>query len=187
MGVGVGIGLDVGVIERSTTAHVDQGAHVTAGNGDILVKAESNDDITSIAATFGLSTSNTGVAASISVMVLLTDTKAYTGGAVQLTATDGNISITADGNLTALMIGGSVGAGSTAGVGIANTTLVHEDTVEAYIGPSANIVANGGTGLSLSATSAEDIDAVAVAGGGAGTVGVAGSVTSRGKESVAAI
>jgi len=53
------------VIVRHTTAHVDEGAQVTANNGDITVHAQSDDDITAIAATFGLSSSSAGVAASV--------------------------------------------------------------------------------------------------------------------------
>src|SRR6266480_4480792 len=78
---GVGIGLDVGVIVRHTTAHVDEGAQVTANNGDITVHAQSDDDITSIAATFGLSSSSAGVAASVGVMVLITETRMEIGRA----------------------------------------------------------------------------------------------------------
>src|SRR6266480_3349675 len=141
---GVGIGLDVGVIVRHTTAHVDEGAQVTANNGDITVHAQSDDDITSIAATFGLSSSSAGVAASVGVMVLITETRAYTeekgsGSAVQLTATHGNVSLTAQGDMKALMIAGAIGGGSSAGVGVANTTLVHNDTVAARMGAQSAV------------------------------------------------
>src|SRR5262249_54682762 len=73
---GVGVGLDVNVITRHTLAHVDQGTHVTSSAGNIDVAAISKDDITSIAATFGLSGGNAGVAASIGVTVLTTETRA---------------------------------------------------------------------------------------------------------------
>ena len=174
---GVGIGLDVGVIIRHTTAHVDEGATLTATNGNLTLEAQSNDDITSIAATFGVSTSSAGVAASVGVMVLTTETRAYTedkdgGDAVHLTA-GGDVSVTAQGDLDALMIGGSVGAGSSAGVGVANTTLVHTDTVEARIGAESVVHSAGSTGVTVSAMSEENIIALTAAGGAASTAGVA--------------
>ena len=185
-GAGVGIGLDVGVIVRHTSAHVDQGAQVTANNGDISIHAGSKDDITSIAATFGLSTSSAGVAASVGVMVLTTDTKAFTednANAVHLTATHGDIAVTAKGALTAMMIAGAVGAStSSAGVGVAVTTLVHVDTVSARIGSDSVVHAAGSggitditnvAGVTVSATSSEDIIALTAAGGVASSAGVA--------------
>jgi hypothetical protein len=140
-GSGVGIGIDVGVIERNTTAWVGSGADLTAGD-DIVVHADSDDDVKSIAASFGLSGGNVGVAGSIAVQVLTTQTRAYVedadpamGG--NLTA-GGDVSITANGDLNALMIAGALGASTSAGVGVANTTLVHNDTVEARLGNRAS-------------------------------------------------
>jgi hypothetical protein len=185
-GAGVGIGLDVGVIVRHTTAHVDQGANLTATHGDISIHAQSNDNITSIAATFGLSTSSAGVAASVGVMVLETETRAYTEdgtNAVHLTATEGDVAVTAKGDLKALMIAGAVGAStSSAGVGVANTTLVHTDTVSARIGSYSvvNAAGSGGitditpiSGITVDAQSKEDIIALTAAGGIASSAGVA--------------
>src|SRR5258708_406809 len=155
---GVGIGLDVGVIIRHTTAWIGTGADVTATTGDIKLKATSDDDITAIAATFGLSTSGAGVAASIAVQVLTTETRAYTEDTVSgpghttLTA-GGDIAIESKADFKALMIAGAVGVGDSAGVGVANTTLVHLDTAAARVG-AYNVVNSAGTnGIDVKATS----------------------------------
>src|SRR5690606_21314668 len=52
-GSGIGIGLDVGVVTRATSASVGASTDVDAG-GDIAVSATSDDDIKSIAASFGV-------------------------------------------------------------------------------------------------------------------------------------
>src|SRR5262249_18588149 len=68
---GVGIGLDVDVITRHTKAFVKKGAHLSSASGDVDIDAESKDDITSVAATFGLSTGSAAVAGSIGVAVVI--------------------------------------------------------------------------------------------------------------------
>ena len=73
------------------------------------------------------------------------------------------------------MIAGSIGGGSSAGVGAANATLVHTDRVEAYVGEGAQVAAAGADGLSLNATSMEELITVTASGGFASTAGVSGS------------
>ncbi|UUZ48817.1 hypothetical protein LP420_40215 [Massilia sp. B-10] len=46
---GVGIALDVGVNQRNTTATIGAGTDLTATMRDILVHAEADDNLTSIA------------------------------------------------------------------------------------------------------------------------------------------
>jgi len=77
-GTGVGIGINVGVVFRDAVAKVGSGTDITATNGNIIVNASSDDEVTSIAGSFGLSGGNVGVAGSISVQVLDTTTRAYT-------------------------------------------------------------------------------------------------------------
>jgi len=178
-GSGVGIGLDVGVINRSTTAWAGSGADLKASSGNLKINAESADDLTSIAATFGVGGDSVGLAASIGVQVLLTETRAYVedtpaGPGGTLTA-GGTLSVTAKGDLEALMIGGSVGVGNSAGIGISSTVFVHDDDVEARFG-NRNI-ANSGGDASISASSSEELIALTVAGSGGGTVGVSVSPT----------
>ena len=171
---GVGIGLDVGVITRNTTASVGAGADLVATAGDITVAAASHDTITSIAGTFGLSTSGTGVAASIAVQVLITETRAFVedGAGTTLTA-GGDVEITATADLDSLMVAGAIGGGSSAGVGVANTTFVHADTVVARIGSGNVVNSAGANGVRVEAESTEEIISITAAGAAASSVGVA--------------
>jgi hypothetical protein len=171
---GVGIGLDVGVIQRNTKATVAAGADLTATTGNVSVLATSKDDITSIAGTFGLSTSGTGVAASIAVQVLSTNTEAVVkDGASTVITAGGNVAVEAKGDIKTLMVGGAIGGGSSAGVGVANTTLVHLDTVRARVGEANVVKASGSAGISVQATSTEDIISITAAGAAASSIGVA--------------
>ena len=90
-----------------------------------------------------------------------------------------------------LLIGGVINGAGTAAVGVANTTLVTDNDVAAYVGKGATVQANGnqtvvdvhvGTnatdsmrGVAVTATSNEKIYSFAVAGSGAGKAGIAGS------------
>ena len=72
------------------------------------------------------------------------------------------------------MIAGAVGASSSsAGVGVANTTLIHTDNVIARLGANDAITGGGPIGVTISATSTEDIIALTAAGGVASSAGVA--------------
>ena len=55
----------------------------------------------------------------------------------------GDVTVTADSDLNALMIAGAVGVGSDVGLGLASTVLVHLDTVEARVGDHALVEAAG--------------------------------------------
>ena len=67
----------------------------------------------------------------------------------------------------------SPGASTSAGVGVANTTLVHTDTVEARVGNRAIVNAAGVDGIDVSATSSEEFISITAAGGVASSVGIA--------------
>jgi len=176
-GAGIGAGLDLVVLDKETNAYIGRGADVTT-SGDVTLSATGTETILSVSANLGVGNS-AGIAGSASVQVITTDTRAYVEGAPSGTPASvdagGNISLTATGTFTTTMVAGSVGAASTAGIGAANTTLVHSDTVEAFIGRRAVIDTAGATGLSVTATSSEKVITIAAAGGGAGTAGIAGS------------
>jgi hypothetical protein len=175
--VGVGAGVDVGVITKDTRAYIGSGAQVGSA-GAVSVDADSSETILSIAANAGIGNS-VGVAGSASVQVVNTGTRAYIehtpSGTAPCIDADGDVTISANGTFTAKMIAGSVGGGSSAGIGASNTTLVHNDTVEAYVGERASVTSEGTTGLSVTAHSSEDLITIAAAGAGAGTAAVAGS------------
>ena len=172
-GAGVGAGLDLLVLNKDTRAYIGSGASVDASS--VLIEATSSEDILSIAGNAGVG-SDAGIAGSASVQVINTGTRAYIDGGATVNAS-GNVGLGASGVLDITMIGGALGAASTAGVGAANTTLVHNDTVQAFIGNGASVSSGGATGILLSATSSEDIITIAASAGAAGTAGVAGSAS----------
>ena len=89
-------------------------------------------------------------------------------------ATNGSVTLAANDTFTTTMVAGAVGAAGTAGVGASNTTLVHNDIVEARVGDWSTVT-TGGNGLTVNATSTEELITIAAAGGAAGTVSVAGA------------
>src|SRR5439155_1861038 len=128
---GVGVGLDVEILHKNTHAYIDHNATVSAG-GTVSVTADSSETMLSIAATVGVA-SDAGIAASISIADLHTETDAYIGNSAMLSGGSVEIVWRRHSSKTT-MIAGSVGAAGAAGIGVANTTLVHTDTVQAYIG-----------------------------------------------------
>src|SRR2546422_414142 len=167
---GVGIGLDVEILHKNTHAYIDHNATVSAG-GTVSVTADSSETMLSIAATVGVA-SDVGIAASISIADLHTETDAYIGNSATLNA-GGAVTLLATDTFKTTMIAGSVGAAGAAGIGVANTTLVHTDTVQAYIGSSAQVTAAGT--VSVTATSSEDVLSIAAGVAVGGSAGVAGS------------
>ncbi|MBK5565795.1 LEPR-XLL domain-containing protein [Ensifer sp. SSB1] len=178
---GVGIGLDVNVIIRNTSAWVGGTADLGAIAGNILVNADSFDTITSIAATFGLSLSGSGVAASVGVVVLDTSTEAYVETGTALDKSEihagGNVSLKATGDAKIFALAGGIAFGQGAGIGIGGTVFVHIDDVKAEIRGHADVETGGPVGLDVSAISTEDVTTIAAAGGvSASSAAVAGSV-----------
>ncbi|MEO0465166.1 MAG: LEPR-XLL domain-containing protein, partial [Pseudomonadota bacterium] len=156
-GKGIGAGLDVTVLEKTTEAAILSSTdaldptEVTA-SGSILVRADSAEDIFSIAANAGIGES-TAVAGSIIVMVLLTDTLAYAGhDGDEVAAPGGNVDLDAGGSVvvtadskteTTLSAGALAGSNSSTSVGIAVTVLVDLDDTLAFIGDDAVVTALG--------------------------------------------
>ncbi len=176
-GAGVGAGLDLDVLNKDTRAYIGAGAVAKAAGG-ITIEADSTETILSVATNVG-GGSSAGIAGSASVQVITTGARAYvddtpSGTGASLSA-GGDVTITASDTFKATMIAGSIGVASSAGIGAANTTLVHSETVEAYVGQRASVSSQGTNGLSVGASSSEELITIAVAGGAAGTVGIAGS------------
>ena len=168
---GIGAGADVGVITKLTEATIGTSAIVNAA-GNVTIQAQSDDNIIGAAANAGIGGS-AGIAGSASVFVLDTTTRAMIGNSVTVDA-GGDAAVLADGAADILMITGSISGGGSAGIGVSNTTLVKTDTVEAFVGASANLTVNS---LTVTATSSEKLLTVAAGGGLAGSAGIAGSAT----------
>ena len=147
----VGLGADVGVIGKVTKAYVDSGV-IADVKGDIEVRSNSNEDITSVAAGVSVSGSvSVGLDASVHTMNLTT--RAFIGDEDGIgSAGPGNVhamgSIVVDSNdrseldkvVGVLAIGGYVGVGAAGGVTVSNKTT------DAFIGKGAIVQADGVNG-----------------------------------------
>jgi hypothetical protein len=169
--LGVGAGVDVNVVTKDTRAYIGSSANASA-KGLVQVLSDAHDDIVSIAANAGLG-NDVGIAASGLVYVMNTGTRAYVDSSAIVHA--GGLNINAGGNLDATLVAGSIGGGGTAGVGAAFTTLVHTNTVEAYVGPSAHVESSAD--VSINAHTYQTIIAISAAGGFGGDASVAGAAS----------
>ncbi|WP_456654689.1 hypothetical protein [Bradyrhizobium sp. JR3.5] len=167
---GIGIGLDVEILTKHTFAYIGSQAMVQAG-GAVSVTATSTETMLSVAGTLGVG-DDVGVTASVAIADIHGDTEAYIDGGAHVDAGAG-VTVDASSSFTTTMIAGSVGAGGDAGIGVANTTLVHSDTVLAYVGQSAKV--NAGGDVDITASAGEDIITIAAGIAVGGDAGVAGS------------
>jgi filamentous hemagglutinin family protein len=191
--VGFGVGADVTVAELKTTASVGDDAVVKAKK-DVEVLAKAREEVLSISASLGAA-GTVGVSGSVSVLSLNNTTSAGTGARSTVDA-GGNVRIAAGDDTETDMIAGTLaiglgGAGVGGGVGV--TTITKETT--ATVGSDSSVTARGnatglmtvysvdtsdGTetikGLSVEASSTEDVFTVAAAGAGGLIVGLAGAV-----------
>ncbi len=160
-GTGVGAGVQIGIVSNTTKALIETSADVKA-NSHVTVKANSDERLIAASTNAGIGDSN-GVAGSVAIYDVHTDTHAAADDLSQVDA-GGNVSITATGTFSLTGIAGSIGVGGTTGAGAANTTLLHDDEVQAWVGTSAKVITKGPTGLTLKATSTDDIIGVTAAG-----------------------
>ncbi|HUU83030.1 MAG TPA: hypothetical protein VM243_05950, partial [Phycisphaerae bacterium] len=192
------LGASVGYndVDNTVKAHIDgSSTSVTSTAGHVHLLADSSTDVRSIAAG-GQGAGKVAIGGSVSINEYGNDVEAYLGQGVTVEA-EGSVTVQAVDDADFLLIAGVINGAGTAAVGVANTTLVTDNTVKAYVGQDATVRAKGngdavsaftGTkdgngnkktepmrGLAVTATSYEKIRSFAVAGSGAGTAGVAGS------------
>ena len=192
--VGIGVGADVTVANLTTGASVGTGALVNARK-DVEVLARAEEEVLSISASLGVA-GTVGVSGSVSVLALNTATSAVTGTDSTVDA-GGNARISARDDTETDMIAGTVAIGiGGAGVGGAVGITSLSKNTTAAVGTGATINARGndtglmtaysgnsvddtGTikGLSVEASSSEDVFSVAAAGAGGFFAGVSGAVT----------
>jgi hypothetical protein len=145
--VGVGVGLDIGVIVKNTWAYI--GAATVNANNDILVQAQSSEDFLSLSASMGIG-GTVGVAGSASIYSITVTTLAWIGdddgnvttGTANVSAGD-SILVNAKESLKGIVSAGNIAGGGTVGVGGAVVVPVIVKTTEAYIGKNANVTAYG--------------------------------------------
>ncbi len=200
---GIGASVAVNITDNDTEASV-QDSDIAAG-GDIMVSADERSGIKTVAASLGASKDGMAIAGSAAVSDLTNTTKAYiegkkTGG---VTA-DGNVSLAAADDADILSVAGNIaiakGSGGIGGAGFggAASIVVTDNTVESYIGSGSVVTAKGlgdggidvytgekdhdgnrltenMKGVSVTATSHEDILSVAAGGTGAEKLAVQGS------------
>ncbi len=180
-GAGIGAAADVQTYKGHTYASIEDGAKLTDASS-VKVNAESEEDLTSVAATIatGDSFAGAGVAG---LHVISTDTKAYIGNQDDKDVTDagkaelvnaGAVSVTAK-DTTKLTTSGGSGAvsGTAAGDLSAAVEVVHKKAA-AYVGNHASI---GGESLTVQAENTSDSTTVAASLGVGGTAGVAGAAS----------
>jgi hypothetical protein len=168
---GIGVGVDVEVLNKHTKAYVDSNARVSTG-GLVNVTATSTETMLSIAATIGASTGEAGVALSVAVADIHPETDAWIGSNAVVNA-GGAVTVEADDTFVTTMIAGSVGAADEAGIGAAANVLVHGATTQAWVDAGANVTAGGK--MKVAASESEDVIDIAAAGGAASEAAVAGS------------
>ena len=174
----VGVSIIVDVIDKDVGAWIGKNAHVSSG-GDMSVSASSTENLFELAVAGGAS-EGAAVTGSILVIVLneagthsttaFIDNGAvvHAGGKVAVSASDSADLTLSSGNV-------AIGGGS-AGVGASVVVLVRNGTVDAAIHQNAHVDADGGNGVSVSATQSVNGIYIAVGGAGGDSVGVAGSV-----------
>src|SRR5207247_1420256 len=182
--VGVGIGADVGVYHKHTTAYIDSG--VTADvNGDIKVGATSGESLISVAA--GISAGSVAVAVNAGVHVFDLHTRAFIGddptdliasaGAGDVHA-HGSVVVSADDLTDVNESAGVVAAGSVGVAGGRRVRVTHkkgDGTSSPITGAFARTASldsqSGFHGVAVAATNRDEIRTFTVS-FGAGAVGI---------------
>ena len=143
---GVGAGVDVEVITKTTEAWIATNTSIT-GTGNLTVDALSSENITSISVGGGFAGS-AAVNVNAAVSVLSITTRAYIAdGTSAADAADvvmgGSVRVNADEALTLNVIGGNIAVGGSAGVGAAVAVPVTTKDTHAWIGNFARVSAKG--------------------------------------------
>ncbi|MGH2998311.1 MAG: beta strand repeat-containing protein, partial [Gaiellaceae bacterium] len=154
---GVGVGIDVEVITKTTTAQIAPTANVTTtSGGDVTVDATSSENALSIAAGIALGgTAAVAVNATVSAYDITTDAYIGDGGLTgtgqhAVVVADGTVRVAADEGLTLNIIAGNVSVGGSAGIGAAAAVPVLTKNTNAEIGAYAQVTGKGnGAGLTV--------------------------------------
>lgn len=180
-GTGIGAAADVQTYKGHTYASIEDGAKLSKASS-VRVNAESEEDLTSVAATIATGDTFAGAGAA-GLHVISTDTKAYIGNQEDKDVTDagkaelieaGAVSVTAKDTTKLTTSGGSGAVSGTAAGGLSAAVEVVHKKAAAYVGNHASI---GGESLTVQAENTSDSTTAAAGLGVGGTAGVAGAAS----------
>ena len=180
-GAGSGAAADVQTYKGHTYASIEDGAKLSKASS-VKVNAESEEDLTSVAAAIATGDTFAGAGAA-GLHVISTDTKAYIGNQEDKEITDadkaelteaGAVSVTAKDTTTLTTSGGSGAVSGTGAGGLSAAVEVVHKKAAAYVGNHASI---GGESLTVQAENTSDSKTAAAGLGIGGTAGVAGAAS----------
>ena len=180
-GTGIGAAADVQTYKGHTYASIEDGAKLSKASS-VRVNAESEEDLTSVAATIATGDTFAGAGAA-GLHVISTDTKAYIGNQEDKDVTDagkaelieaGAVSVTAKDTTKLTTSGGSGAVSGTAAGGLSAAVEVVQKKASAYVGNHASI---GGESLTVRAENTSESKTAAAGLGVGGTAGVAGAAS----------
>ena len=180
-GTGIGAAADVQTYKGHTYASIEDGAKLSKASS-VSVNAESEENLTSFAATIATGDTFAGAGAA-GLHVISTDTKAYIGNQEDKDVTDagkaelvnaGAVSVTAKDTTKLTTSGGSGAVSGTAAGGLSAAVEVVHKKAAAYVGNHASI---GGESLTVQAENTSDSTTAAAGLGVGGTAGVAGAAS----------
>lgn len=180
-GTGIGAAADVQTYKGHTYASIEDGAKLSKASS-VKVNAESEEDLTSVAATIATGDTFAGAGAA-GLHVISTDTKAYIGNQEDKDVTDagkaelieaGAVSVTAKDTTKLTTSGGSGAVSGTGAGGLSAAVEVVQKKASAYVGNHASI---GGESLTVQAENTSDSTTAAAGLGVGGTAGVAGAAS----------
>ena len=180
-GTGIGAAADVQTYKGHTYASIEDGAKLSKASS-VRVNAESEEDLTSVAATIATGDTFAGAGAA-GLHVISTDTKAYIGNQEDKDVTDagkaelieaGAVSVTAKDTTKLTTSGGSGAVSGTAAGGLSAAVEVVQKKASAYVGNHASI---GGESLTVQAQNTSESKTAAAGLGVGGTAGVAGAAS----------
>lgn len=180
-GTGIGAAADVQTYKGHTYASIEDGAKLSKASS-VRVNAESEEDLTSVAATSATGDTFAGAGAA-GLHVISTDTKAYIGNQEDKDVTDagkaelieaGAVSVTAKDTTKLTTSGGSGAVSGTAAGGLSAAVEVVQKKASAYVGNHASI---GGESLTVQAQNTSESKTAAAGLGVGGTAGVAGAAS----------
>ena len=180
-GTGIGAAADVQTYKGHTYASIEDGAKLSKASS-VRVNAESEEDLTSLAATIATGDTFAGAGAA-GLHVISTDTKAYIGNQEDKDVTDagkaelteaGAVSVTAKDTTKLTTSGGSGAVSGTAAGGLSAAVEVVQKKAAAYVGNHASI---GGESLTVQAENTSDSTTASAGLGVGGTAGVAGAAS----------